>query len=174
MPDANAALVEADPTDTSGPNVQIVGDSYVASTLSNRLKGVVEVRLLTDDAGVASHARIEDVRLVVDADRQDTAREDADYLVVTGELLSSETLSHVAGDEYSVTVVAMNADSRTFLAAQLLRVLFDQEEVVTLIKDPRRAETIEDIVTETICSSGLAASAIGSFVEDRIATLERA
>jgi Trk K+ transport system NAD-binding subunit len=172
MSDRLAPLVETGSNDEVQHSVLVVGDSFSASALANRLYEAVAVRLVTDEKSVALHARETDVRLVLAPDREHPSVDGV--AVVAGELLSAEALGAAGAAGRTVAVVAMQSDSRTLLAAQLLMTEFDLQDVVTLVADPRCEQAVEAVADSTICGSTLAAEAVESVVADHVEPLEKA
>jgi Trk K+ transport system NAD-binding subunit len=148
----------------------MVGDTFLVSTLSHTLHDDFGIRLLTDDEGVAGHARAGEVWYVVE-DRE-RARQVDDVVVSEGELVSSDTFRDVGADRSHLALVAVASDSRALLAAQHLRTTFGVETVLVAISDPRSKSAFTDVTVETLTIPSLVAGAVESVVTEQFQTIQ--
>lgn len=131
------------------PTVLIVSDSPIGPVAASSLSSTVDVRLVTDDDGVAA--------LVSDSGR-----------AVVGELTALDTLRASDAGDADVAVVATTADGQNLLIAQLLRVHFGVTTVIVLLNDPQFRDAFDNVATETICGASFLSSELHRAVERRL------
>lgn len=142
------------PSEPTGlPTILVVSDCHVGSTMVTQLAAHVDVRLVTDRTIVAQHA----------PDR---------VTVEVGDPISIDTLRAAKANEVDIGVVAMTADRRNLLTAQLLRTRFGVDDVTILLNDPQYRDAIDDVATRTICGSSVLASALRTAVESPLQRTE--
>jgi Trk K+ transport system NAD-binding subunit len=115
---------------TAGPPaVLVVSDSYLGSTLVSGFEPRDDVRLVTTDAAIAAQAP-----------------DDVD--VTVGEVTAIDTLDGAATAD--VAVIGLRTDRKTLLVTQLLRTQFDLEEVVVVLNNPDRRDTLSAVATTVV------------------------
>lgn len=160
-------LTEARTDSKDGPTVLVVGDNHVASTVALGLAGDTEVRVTTDDRCVATHADDLPVCLATDSSPDDVELDrSGETSVVYGDFPDADTLRAAGAEAADVAVVAMQSDSGSLLATQLLRTEFDTTDVVTVVEDPRSEETFRDVAPQTVCVADLVASTVESTLDE--------
>jgi len=123
----------------------VVGGGHVGRLLADRLAADYDVTFVATAPEAAERAGVSDARYV---------RE-----------ITAGTLERIGADEAAVAIVASRADGSNLLAAQLLRTRFGVEDVVMLVNDPDRADSLGTLDVEVICVSDLLATGVSDHLQ---------
>jgi len=138
-----SAVESGTATGASGPpRALVVGGGHVGRLLAERLAADYEVTFAATTPDALERADASDV----------TAR----YIPE----ISASTLERVGAGEASIAIVASRADGSNLLAAQLLRTRFGIGDVVMLVNDPDRVDSLETLDVEAVCVSDLLATGV--------------
>jgi len=137
------------------PTVLIVSDYHVGSELASVLEPSADVRLVTDDAGVANRA-------------PDAVR------VYRGELTDLDVFRAAGADDADTAITAVQSDDRNFLVTQHLRTAFDVASVVAVLDDPACLPAFEDVATATVCGSTVLGTVVSDAVDPSLRAVENA
>jgi len=120
----------------------VVGGGHVGRLLAERLAADYEVTFVATAPEAVERARDSNV----------TARHVHE--------ISAGALERVGAVEASIAIVASRADGSNLLAAQLLRTRFGVDDVVMLVNDPDRVDSLGTLDVEVVCVSDLLATGV--------------
>src|SRR6202045_3975943 len=83
--------------------------------------------------------------------------------MVVGTGIDESILRRAGIEQADCFASVTNGDNRNIMAAQVAKVIFKVPRVITRIYDPIREETYREFGLETICSTTIVSSMIGSF-----------
>ena len=83
--------------------------------------------------------------------------------MVVGTGIDESVLRRAGIEQADCFAAVTNGDNRNIMAAQVAKVVFKVPRVITRIYDPIREQTYREFGLETICSTTIVASMIGSY-----------
>jgi trk system potassium uptake protein TrkA len=84
--------------------------------------------------------------------------------MVVGTGIDESVLRRAGIEKADCFCAVTNGDNRNIMAAQVAKVVFKVPRVITRIYDPIREQTYREFGLETICSTTIVSSMIGSFM----------
>jgi trk system potassium uptake protein len=84
--------------------------------------------------------------------------------MVVGTGIDESVLRRAGIEEADCFASVTNGDNRNIMAAQVAKVVFNVPRVITRIYDPIREQTYREFGLETICSTTIVSTMIGSFL----------
>ena len=83
--------------------------------------------------------------------------------MVVGTGIDESVLRRAGIEDADCFVAVTNGDNRNIMAAQVAKVIFNVDRVITRIYDPIREQTYRDFGLETICSTTLVSGMISTY-----------
>jgi trk system potassium uptake protein TrkA len=84
--------------------------------------------------------------------------------MVVGTGIDESVLRRAGIEKADCFAAVTNGDNRNIMAAQVAKVVFNVPRVITRIYDPIREQTYREFGLETICSTTIVSSMIGTFL----------